>query len=183
MSPGNAAARFGERSGRDGLVSAVAATETVSPIYDVPLSERFVVGAALLGCLDGLDALDIDRDLTDPRLRATAQAVRRLEADGRPVDVPAVYVTLAQTADVRWSRPQQLATFLAELVSVETVAVPVSAGWHGVLIREATARRRLVTLARLAEQLAAGSLDPMATTAALVEDVLKVAETLKRVQR
>lgn len=168
----NAEARL--TGGRDGLVAAAEATPSVLRRDDITVlcaleSERLVVGAAMLGHPGGLHSLDADRDLTDPRLQALARAVGRLEATGAQVEPVAVLAELRTDPETGWAHSAAIGVYICELVDVSTVPIPASAGWHARAVREATARREVLTLAARVED--------MATTADLdaIVDRLEVA--------
>lgn len=166
------------------------ATATVTRWYDAGPSdtitagesERAVVGAALLGNLDGLHALDPDLDLTDPRLLAVARAVGRLEDAGVPVEPLAVLAAVRADAETGWSRSASIGVYIAELTSVEAVPMPASAGWHARIVREASARRRLVRMAAEVEDLAATA-DIEDIVSRLKEAVAEVVVAVRRVAR
>lgn len=120
--------------------------------FELPLSEEQVLGAALLGHLDGLDRLE-PSDFTDPRRAAIAGTVKALQAQGAPTDPAAVTAALIASPEIRWTAGRNVAIRVAEMVSA--VAVPASAGYHARLVAEASARRRLLRLAVEVEDLAA----------------------------
>lgn len=154
------------------------AIEPVGALFEVPESERQVVGARLHGVRDGLDSIDPGRDVTSPQLRAVVVAIGRLEAAGVPVDVPAVLAELLEAGDVRWPTRSAAAIYLIDLAA--EVAIPASAGWHARVVRRATARRRIVEHARAADRLAAGPVDATACDR-LRDDLLEVEAAIGRV--
>lgn len=119
-------------------------TPSSVPVFELPLSEEQVVGAALLGHLDGLDLLE-PTDLVDPRRAAITQAIKALHANGAPTDPAAVVAWLLASPEVRWTAGKNIGVRVAELV--EAVAVPASSSYHARLVLEAAARRRAVVLA------------------------------------
>lgn len=125
-----------------------------------PAAERAVVGAALIGHHAGLETLEPAVDLTDPRLVAVGEAGLRLLADGRSVEPAAVLTALQAKSDYPWTRTSAVGVFLADLISVDTVAMPAQAVWLAQAVRAATCRRRLAMAAERLSGWTAGDLEP-----------------------
>lgn len=120
-------------------------------------AERALIGALLLLPVSRVHSVlgsIEDEDFSSPPLRIVVQAIRRLAAEGAPVDTVAVQVHLRSAGDVSAASMGNLSLLLAELVSVDTVPLPEAVDLYASAVVEEAVRRKLVDLAAGVQDLA-----------------------------
>jgi replicative DNA helicase len=139
-------------------------------------AEQALIGAMLISpsALALLDIVDDDHDLTQPALQKVIRAIRRLVADGAPVDHITVLCELRRTGESVTAAGQ---TSVGQLLTeyAESAPVPASASWYARGILEASLRRRVFECGtRLAQRASCSDLADLllcldADVAAIVE--------------
>lgn len=145
------------------------------------VGQQAVVAAAVLGHTDGLEALDVDLDLTDRRLVEIATAVLSLLAEGLPVDPVSVLGRLQARSRLPWARSAEAGVFLADLTGLDRCPVPAQAGWYAQGVRAATARRRLIAASHRLQDWAVDEIDPQAVVDRITSELFDVAATVARI--
>ncbi len=150
-----------------------------------PEAETALLGALLFMGTRRAQMLCIDLredDLVDPRLRVVLQAVRSVtEQDVRP-DPVTVLGELRRVGALSSTTDRSAGTFLADLLAA--VPVPESAGYYARIVKEHSARRRLVEagvrLQQAAERSSMHELSELLEAEAIaVFDALRRAEAVK----
>lgn len=130
--------------------------------------------AAQIMCLD----LHED-DFADPRHRVVLVAVKAVVQAGVRPDPVAVLGELRRTGVLSATTDKSAGTFVADLLAA--VPVPESAGYYARIVKEQSARRRMVEAAARIQQAAEGS--PMAELhEVLVAEGKAVVEALRRAE-
>ncbi|WP_230670961.1 AAA family ATPase [Rathayibacter sp. Leaf248] len=135
----------------------------------VQLAERAVIGALLLNgkVMREVTPLVAPGDFLDPHLGELLRGMKRLLAEGRPVDVITVAGRLQD-----WGVTAYTPADLHELAG--EVPTATNASWYAAQVREASVRRQLLALGQNIQQ-AAGRTDSGVTLA-------KAAEGLKAIR-
>lgn len=129
-------------------------------------TEQTVIGALLLaapGLQSSALAELVDDDFTDLRCKFAFTTVRRMLAEGVPVDQVTLHAYVARHALLSDGRLRgSLALWLADRTSV--VPVPANLPWYALTLIEAASRRQIAESGqRLAEVAEAGSIADVST--------------------